>query len=322
MVTTPLFIDAFNQRSDPYFVMIFITICWIAVPLITSLRNIHVLRLDSGKQHLKLIMISILWTISFICTTYSSSKSRTPVDLQSIIQQANFPLTFLSRFVMIGGKCSCHQAVGFSTIIAGITITLIPTLSGLSSDAITNIYWSLTYLTGVFISAVSNVVEEKIMKTDNMSANQFMFWVNLYQLLMTSLLFWVNILPGIGLFTSLRDWSNAFINSMECIASCRQTLCLGLLNATAGIIAFYSALNLIKSIDANYVSLMGSISVPFSVTYWICSRDIPTTTVMCDYIGSFIIIMGFYYYRLKSEPEYEEISSAIDTKYQDEYTIV
>lgn len=314
MITGPLFIDSFKDSStkqvDPYFVIIFTLICLIMSCVIISIKNIRSLWMNTKILHIKMLCIALFWTSSFTLTTFGSSESRTPVDLQAILYQAGFPLTFLLRMIILKYKPPKHKIIGALIITTGITISIIPMIISLGNESIGASYmlWSLAFLLGIFFGAACNIFQEIITKHEKISTMQFMFWGNTYQLILTVLLFWINIIPNFGLSTTLLEWSIGFSNSFSCFfGGCPTTWYLGFLNIISGLIVSISAFNLIKYVDANYKSTIGSIVTPLTITFWAFYKDIPSLRIWLDYLGAFIIVIGFCYSYLKKEIASEQI---------------
>jgi hypothetical protein len=228
-------------------------------------------------------------------TTFAGSSSRTPPDIQTIIFLLFFPMTFLLN--IIRKQYSDKQKIAVLIIFLGISVANISMYISIGSGKIdtTNTIWIIIYTIGIFMSVCSNVIQET--KLQELTTFQILFWCNLYQLLLSTSLFWINIIPGVGSYNTIDEWANDFEKSIVCnFHDCSHTWYLGLLNNMSMVIVCLTQIYLVKNMGTNYVGIIASICAPLIIITWYFIKTTPLYRLIIEIIGIFVIICGFYKY--------------------------
>ena len=294
-ITMPLFIDSFTSKPEPYFVILYSVISQILLSLLFFFRQIKTLCNINLGNHIKLFVLSIFWTVSFMFTTFAGSASRTPPDVQTIIFQLFFPITFLLN--IIRKQYSDKQKIAILIIFLGISVANIPMYISIGTGEIdtSNIIWIIVYTIGIFMSVCSNIIQET--KLHEITTVQIIFWCNLYQLILSVLLFWINIVPNIGSYDTIDKWAYDFKKSIICnFHDCPHTWYLGLLNSISMMIACLTQIYLVKNIGTNSVGIIASICAPLIIISWFFIKNTQLYRLIIEIIGILVIIYGFYKY--------------------------
>ena len=149
--------------------------------------------------HKKLLILGLICCIADLSSTYSGFTYRTPADLQIIISNFFFPLTIIIN-IILKVKYSHQEINSFLIIIIGLLVAILPLYSDFQLNNI-NIIWILVYFNSVFFGVISYIYQEYKLKINIVT---IFLWCSLYELILTILLFWINIIPGIG-YNSLNE---------------------------------------------------------------------------------------------------------------------
>ncbi|CAM9824553.1 unnamed protein product [Ascophyllum nodosum] len=120
-----------------------------------------------------------------------------------LLQQAAIPISMGISKMFLGAKYTIRQYIGASVVIAGIIVTLIPTLFGRPTggsevDPVTQMIWSGVQVLSCIPMCLSSVYKEKALGDDDIDVIFLNGWVAIFQFL-SGLLFAVPSAYAMGL---------------------------------------------------------------------------------------------------------------------------
>jgi hypothetical protein len=303
IVSYPLFIDSFPSKPNAYFVVIFNLIVQVIITGILNIRDTRELFFQSCDRHFEYMMIGFFWTLSFLTTSLTSSEGRTPVDVQSVLLMAIVPMTAL--FSKLNPEIKNNEAPSQNIIsvliFLGILVSCIPTIISMGNNSYskTEVISICIFYFGIIISAGSNVVTEVHLKKHNTKIIHFNFWVNLYQLIFSGLMFSVNFFPVIGTSSNRESWTQDMRNSWSDFTSAKSVVLPVIISSIASVGAFMTDQLITKRLSANFNMYMLPIKITLAFTYWIIfphGNKVDTFTIVMNYIGIIIIFAALHYF--------------------------
>lgn len=98
-ISTPLFIESFDGKTDPYFVLIFNIITKIIFSIILMMfnQNLSIFKLNL-ENHLKLLALGLIYTFSYGLITFASDPTKIPYDLQQLSYHLFLPFTIIINY--------------------------------------------------------------------------------------------------------------------------------------------------------------------------------------------------------------------------------
>lgn len=309
-VLAPLFIDSFingNHKSNSYFTVIFSIIWQILVFIIVSYFKKIKVKTFNWDLHKSFIFLALFWTINLICILFSSSETKTPVDLQAILSQIGLPFTVLFSYYMKKEVLNKFEKIGIVIVLIGISMSLIPNFIQLGTHTFTiiNLFWCCMFIIGVLFYGLSTVYMDIMFNKykNELNIYQLIIYTNTYQLIFTILLFWLNIIPYFGNNSSLNNFIEEFIYGFKCFFyECKYTGMYGTIWNIIANLNFLFTVLLIKYISGNYMALISSISSPLSISVWlVLGIKFNLINIIMDYIGCLWIILGIVIFILNNE---------------------
>lgn len=136
--------------------------------------------------------------------------------------------------------------------------------NSISTVTTENIIWTIMFSIGIIFNVSSNVFIQN-MNFTNVNSLSIILYGSIYQLIFSSFLFGINLIPDVGSYLTINDWLIAFGNRIVCFKTCETTLYLGLINSLCGFILSLSNIFLVKNVNSTYIgiiiSLCGSLIV-------------------------------------------------------------
>lgn len=137
--------------------------------------------------------------------------------LQTILLQSAVPVIMLTSIVCIGARYSLLQYVAALLVIAGVVVTLVPDirdheLTGAEAK------WIVIFFLGSVPAAFNLVGQEWLYKQLNhkLDIAYFMAWTNIFQGVALLFLWPLDLIPGFGSTTSVRDFGEHFYHGLRC----------------------------------------------------------------------------------------------------------
>ncbi|KAL5008006.1 hypothetical protein ScPMuIL_013587 [Solemya velum] len=237
-------------------------------------------------------VIGIATTISTVCFTFAAYGDRAAPYLQSLSYGLCVPVTFLVRFLLLRKRPTCRKIVCASVVLLAEFVALIPSIfpqvettsqrrEDGGAEGAGAVLWPLCYFFGYIPLALVNTMLEKTMKNeetespDNRKLNPVyvMFWTYLFALLSLVLAFWVDIIPGFGLSSSIREFIQLFIFNMRCFVGLDG--CEGRVIVVSILCIFMKIANKYVNIlflryaeGANHLVIISSLQTPVLVLVW------------------------------------------------------
>lgn len=297
-ISMPLFIKSFQVNdADIFFPLLFnIISSLIFLPMFyycfRSTTNIFCI---SCINHKKIMCTGFLWTISIILIVYASPIDRVPPDIQSVIYQLYFPLTFLVNMICgIPYKTEEYTILGFVSF--GLMICIIPLIYNISNVSNYNLIWILVFTIGLLLDIISNVYQH-IKIGNSIHFLSIMFYGKIYQIIFTVAFIWINFIKEIGNYESYSTWSIAFNKNIDCyFITCADSWYIGIINAISTNILILTIIYLISQVNASYIGLLNSIASPITIIIWYFIININIYRLIFEMVGIIFIIIGFIKY--------------------------
>jgi hypothetical protein len=303
-IISPLFINSFQTNINKNPESFFIVLCDIIFTIITVPILYIFFPLKHEKffvnfhTHKKLAILGFIWSIADLSGTYAGFTNRTPADVQVIIANFFFPLTIMINMILKIDYDS-REIISFLIIIIGLLVAILPLYSEVLLNNI-NIIWVFVYFISIFSGVVSYIYQE--CKLDINIVTIF-FWCNVYELIFTILLFWLNIIPSIG-YNSLDEWWSLFTLNYERLISNQETWLLGISTTIINNIKILLKLYIIQKVNSSFLGIITSISNPLSIIIWYFFETIPLDRFIFELFGTIIIIYGFIKYSRNHDETY------------------
>lgn len=141
----------------------------------------------------KLLVMGALDAVNGYFVVIGGIKTTGP--MQNLLNQAIVPVTMAGAFFILKERYTWLQAGGATTIVAGVVLSLVPSLTG-SDNSGNSVFWNMFYLCQVIPFAASNVYKDIAFKEVDLDVWYLQFWDVFWQSLVGTLLFPINtILP-------------------------------------------------------------------------------------------------------------------------------
>jgi hypothetical protein len=302
-ITTPLFINSFQNDKELYFVLLYSNIVSILLyPFAYLIFNKKKFCI-SCNDHKKILFIGFLWSICVISIMYVSATTRVPPDIQAIIVQLFFPLTFIFN-ILFGIKYKKEEFIIFFIICFGLIICIIPIIIDSQSNIISNfnIICIIVFTIGILFHVLANIFQNKYV--NNIDSLDILFYGRIYQLLFSILLIWINIIKGIG-YDSFYDWSLAFMDNFNCYFYSCDNWYIGLINVLSANIGMITQIYLINNVNSSFIAILCAIASPLSIIIWYFIETTSLYRLLLELFGMIFIVYGFikYSYILKQDKE-------------------
>jgi drug/metabolite transporter (DMT)-like permease len=257
------------------------------------------------QVHIQIIKLGILSAINGFMIVYSSSDSRTPVDLQGIFTQLIIPFSFLFSKYIKKESMTQKQMYGAVVVIFGICTSFIPMIMSFfektSNYSSQNIIWCGIRICGIIVSAYMFVLQDKTFKQHQgeFTRQQMLAFMVFYQLVVVILMFYIDFIPWFGSTSNINDWMTSLKNGIICVFTCNYAW----ITACAFIIAYMTSYStnafILQHVSANYKMIVGSIVSPLSISFWLIFPSLNSIilsglTISIDYISVVIILIGTY----------------------------
>ncbi|XP_046849374.1 uncharacterized protein LOC124442903 [Xenia sp. Carnegie-2017] len=181
-------------------------------------------------------------------------------------QHRKFCSRFSFRFLMLRKKPTRRKAGCAMIILLSLFICLLPKIvpsideksdsSSNGASGIAGVLWPLCLMIESVPFASFNVYTEKILKNNEQSSKDqvgilcYMFWLNVYQMLLVFCFFWVDIVPGFGYTHNIEQFLENFTFGFRCFfggAGCDETSGLrGTMYILMSLLTFVAGAGLIK----------------------------------------------------------------------------
>lgn len=282
-------------------------------------------RYTFSRKHYKLMLIGFCDAMNGILTVYSSSNTRVPGALQPILLQSIIPFTLIFSRIILKKKYLKAQLGGAGLVIAGIVVSLIPTIlaaaqGGRNTELQSGWWWPLILVVGAVPGVLMNVLEESVFEDEpTYNITLLVAFESLYQVITVAAFFWTDIIPGFGTSTSLPAFVSQVKAGFSCffapaslaIPHCKYSALLGFNFALMYCITYGCGSVLMKLASANYNGLVSAITNPLVVMFWIAFPAInlwaggATYTALdigCDLAAMPVMGLGIYLFR-RFEPD-------------------
>ncbi|EFA83226.1 putative transmembrane protein [Heterostelium album PN500] len=248
--------------------------------------------------------------------------------LQQLLNQAIIPFTMLSSLVFLKMRYSWIQVTGALVIIAGVVVSLIPSLTG-KSDANNKVFWNLFYLISMIPFALSNIYKDiGFQSVQDMDVWYLQFYDSLFQGIVGTFLFPINNwLPPPGgikfkdIIPSLRDGAEclAGTNTITMASSnntcdlpttdfpcdnCHNAYIIIIIYMTINIVYNVFILLVIKHAGATVYSIANTLRLPLTNIVFSLKFIVPVSIYQAfsglSVAGLIIILLGLVGYRIGS----------------------
>jgi len=339
-VTLPIFADGIGGAGGtPYFVVWFASLSFVVIlgtvlivlliagVLDKSQAAMWSLRAQSGP-----FWIGLCDALNGMMVVFASPSSRTPPYLQGVLGLATIPLTVVVRVGLLRKFPSRLQGLAAGLVVAGLATSLIPTMFFGQGPALASIgwFWPVWFILGFIPAAFMNVIEEKVLKDEHKTANMivFVFWLNFWQLVFVTALFWLDIVPGYGMSNDLEDWVSHMQAGIACFffsEDCEGVVFLwGLLFILSYVGAYlFGGLLLRHTGGAVWQAVVTSTVSPISTLWWALFQPKPHfhwepnwgPNMTFAVLGLFLISPGVALYSFQRRPrnQGEEVTQPLSS---------
>lgn len=139
-----------------------------------------------------------------------------PYSSQALLSNAIIPFTMILAYFWVKERFSKWQILGASTIMAGVSVAMIPTFTSGESSNNQAVFVFLFFLNNL-PSAVSSVYKEVAFNDVEMDVNFLQAWVALWQLIFGFVLIPLNTMSILGADRiEYSEMSSAFMNGLWC----------------------------------------------------------------------------------------------------------
>jgi hypothetical protein len=170
--------------------------------------------------------------------------------------------------------------------------------TSINTVTIENIIWTIIFSIGVIFSVSSNVFIQN-MNLKNINSLSIILYASIYQLIFSSFLFGINLIPNVSSYLTINNWLTAFGNDILCFGTCKTTWYLGLINCLCGFILSLSNIFLIKNINSTYIGIIISLcgSLVIIIWYLITLKSVYVVVAgIIGILGNLIIFTGICMY--------------------------
>lgn len=167
------------------------------------------------------LQIGLANALNGMMLVFASPSNRTAPYLQAILGNFIIPMTIILRALLLRKMPTKPQCVAALLVLGGLFVTLIPTLQhGSSKQQTGSMFWPAWFMLGFTPGALMNVIEEKVLKSENRNVGMvwFIFWLNVWQFIFISAFFWLDILPSYGMSTDIVNWAEHLRKGFGCVA--------------------------------------------------------------------------------------------------------
>lgn len=314
VIMLPIFVGSFNgangQSINPYFVLFICSlsfaIFFMGYECVRYYRS-KVSFVGTRDMHKYFILIGLFNALNGLLTVYASPDKRTPADIQGILTQITVPATFLCSRLIKKEILQKNQTIGAGVVGLGVFASLIPLIVSIAQGndifKLSNLLWSIVFMSGNFMSVLMNVYEDHILKkyNTNLVTTQLLAWTNLYQFIWLILLFELDIIPNFGSSSNPGEWSDNLKYGFQCMFhDCTYTFFYGLSFIAMYILTYATCAYILKHMTANYNIIINVFVSPITVTFWIIfpvlGKSVNQLTMIMDYVAVIIVAIGIYYY--------------------------
>lgn len=329
LVSLPLFSDVVhNGGGSAYFVVWFgslsfavvwglVTLCMWCTKQIgqSELQTLSI----AGQRCL--LQLGLADALGGMMIVFASPSSRTPPYLQAILGNFTIPMTIIARKWILNKFPSLTGMASASLVLIGLFISLIPTISdwdGPDVQTLHGIFWPCWFMAGFIPTAIMSVLEERALQHDQEQVNALwiLFWLNMWQLIFVSGLFWLDFVPAYGMSGGLVDCMKHMHDGLLCVIPgdrCGQDgfkwavvfcLCYMLNDAASAMLLRYSE-------GATWQVIVSTLVSPLGVFWWTLFKEKPTlhwqpewaNTTTFALLGILLMLPGIFMYKWKGSTE-------------------
>jgi len=241
--------------------------------------------------------------------------------MQQLLNQAIIPVTMVGSFIFLKERYSMVQIGGSLLIISGVTLSLLPSMTGADASSSTNVpFFNMFFLCQAIPFAASNVYKDIAFKAVDMDVWYLQFWDVFYQSVIGTFLFPVNTILPHPANIAWSDIPSSMKNGAICLSgtnvvvsncgtssdpcdSCHNAWLILIIYMTINVVYNVFILLVIKHGSATILSIAQTIRLPLtSVAFsmqWIMGAQAEKFSPYSLY-GLFIILSGLSAFRAGS----------------------
>ncbi|XP_070549294.1 crt homolog 3-like [Ptychodera flava] len=285
VVTLPLYSQSLENKSDPYYLLfsssLIFPFFFFALLLITKAFDRTVsLRLRAPLKYV--LAAGCLNALNGLMVVYASDPSRTSPTLQAILSTSIIPFTVIARYVIIRQGVGWKRLACTGVVLVGLFISMEPVIFNIDNEGSSSgdkglstaerVLWPIIFLVGFLPLAVMNVLLEKVMK-EEVSSLLVNVWVNIFQLIVVTLLFWTDFIPHFGVSSTPNEFWSSFTNGFRCQYGADST-CSEVVGRSWLFVVSYAAANIFNflllrhSDGAIYLVVVQALVTPLGAIFW------------------------------------------------------
>lgn len=292
-----------TDSMGPYFVLSFSSLAFVIVFGFATVISFALFPKKVTKEELvfpqwQLFLVGLFDALNGVFVVYASPPVRTAPFLQAILGNFLIPLTIGFRLLIIRKRPTLLKLICAGAVLLGLIVSLIPIMHGDNSDpqdkqawleqpVAARVLWPLCFMFGFVPAALMNVFQEKGLKdTRRVNLLYYLFWINLHQLWVTALLFWVDIVPQFGTSDGIQQFGRSYWFAVKCFfggAGCDYSAGVrGTIFISMYVLTYVSQGLLIRYAEgATFLAIVQSVVSPLGALFW----SLFTCKEGCDAIG-------------------------------------
>lgn len=292
-----LFLASFPDRTGAYFVAFFVAFSYGSVSVIMACWFAYKRQITPAMREWRwtkyMMIISVFDAANAFLITFSSHGSRVPAALQAILSQITIPFTFVFSKWLLRKKYRWFHVISVFLVIIGVLVSLVPTFKQMhDGDPDTKLqdgwHWLFIFILGCVPSAIKTIIQEQMQvkfteyarerreKITRFSVTYFQAVETTFQVIIISMCFALDIVPGFGTSTDIEQWWTSFSNGFKCFFNvsdvpggrCEAAVGTGILYIVSCFLASTFGTFLTDHISANWVAIVSSISPMLSTAFW------------------------------------------------------